>query len=74
MAYAQTQTQSKAGYKAGVQDYKLTYYTPDYTPKDTDILAAFRVTPQPGVPPEEAGAAVAAESSTVLGQQCGLTS
>ncbi|KAM0932004.1 putative ribulose-bisphosphate carboxylase [Dioscorea sansibarensis] len=31
---------------------------------DTDILAAFRVTPQPGVPPEEAGAAVAAESST----------
>nr|P81080.1 RecName: Full=Ribulose bisphosphate carboxylase large chain; Short=RuBisCO large subunit; AltName: Full=Water stress-responsive protein 1/2/14 [Pinus pinaster] len=24
---------------------------------DTDILAAFRVTPQPGVPPEEAGAA-----------------
>jgi hypothetical protein len=33
MAYAQTQTQSKAGYKAGVQDYKLTYYTPDYTPK-----------------------------------------
>ncbi|XP_019241962.1 PREDICTED: uncharacterized protein LOC109222001, partial [Nicotiana attenuata] len=30
----------------------------------TDILAAFRVTPQPGVPPEEAGAAVAAESST----------
>ena len=57
MSYSQTQTQSKAGYKAGVQDYKLTYYTPDYTPKDTDILAAFRVTPQPGVPPEEAGAA-----------------
>ncbi|KAL0702016.1 hypothetical protein Bca4012_058138 [Brassica carinata] len=33
-------------------------------PNDTDILEAFRVTPQPGVPPEEAGAAVAAESST----------
>ncbi|KAK8956597.1 Ribulose bisphosphate carboxylase large chain [Platanthera zijinensis] len=46
------------------RDYKLTYYTPDYETKDTDILAAFRVTPQPGVPPEEAGAAVAAESST----------
>ncbi len=60
-----TYTQSKTkGYSAGVQDYRLTYYTPDYTPKDTDILAAFRVTPQPGVPPEEAGAAVAAESST----------
>ncbi len=63
MSYSQTSTKSK-GYEAGVKDYKLTYYTPDYTPKDTDILAAFRVTPQPGVPPEEAGAAVAAESST----------
>ena len=41
----------------------MTYYTPEYETKDTDILAAFRVTPQPGVPPEEAGAAVAAESS-----------
>ena len=64
MSYSQTQTKSKSGYKAGVQDYKLTYYTPDYTPKDTDVLAAFRMSPQPGVPPEEAGAAVAAESST----------
>ena len=51
MSYSQTTTQSKAGYSAGVKDYKLTYYTPDYTPKDTDILAAFRMTPQPGVPP-----------------------
>jgi len=42
----------------------LTYYTPDYVVKDTDVLAAFRMTPQPGVPPEECGAAVAAESST----------
>lgn len=64
MSYAQTKTQSKSGYQAGVKDYRLTYYTPDYTPKDTDLLAAFRMTPQPGVPPEEAGAAVAAESST----------
>jgi ribulose-bisphosphate carboxylase large chain len=40
------------------------YWRPDYEPKDTDVLAAFRVTPQPGVPPEEAGAAVAGESST----------
>ncbi|KAF7800411.1 ribulose-1,5-bisphosphate carboxylase/oxygenase large subunit [Senna tora] len=55
---------ASVGFKAGVKDYKLTYYTPDYETKDTDILAAFRVTPQPGVPPEEAGAAVAAESST----------
>ncbi|MCE0480830.1 hypothetical protein HAX54_037976 [Datura stramonium] len=42
---------------------KLPQFSWDQT-KDTDILAAFRVTPQPGVPPEEAGAAVAAESST----------
>ncbi|PSO56447.1 MAG: ribulose-bisphosphate carboxylase large subunit [Cyanobacteria bacterium QH_8_48_120] len=64
MSYSQTQTQSKAGYQAGVKEYRLMYYAPDYTPRDTDVLAAFRVTPQPGVPPEEAGAAVAAESST----------
>ncbi|KAE8661218.1 EPIDERMAL PATTERNING FACTOR-like protein 3-like [Hibiscus syriacus] len=53
----------------------MTYYTPDMKSKDTDILVAFRVTPQPGVPPEEAGAAVAAES-TGTGQPWtnGLTS
>ncbi|KAJ0084323.1 hypothetical protein Patl1_29675 [Pistacia atlantica] len=51
----QTETKASVGFKAGVKDYKLTYYTPDYITKDTDILAAFRVTPQPGVPPEEAG-------------------
>ena len=60
----QTQTMTSAGFKAGVKDYKLTYYTPDYEPLITDILAAFRVTPMPGVPADEAGAAVAAESST----------
>lgn len=60
----QTETKAGAGFKAGVKDYRLTYYTPDYVVKDTDILAAFRMTPQPGVPPEECGAAVAAESST----------
>ena len=64
MSYSQTQSKSGAGYDAGVQDYRLTYYAPDYTPRDTDILAAFRMTPQPGVPPEECAAAVAAESST----------
>jgi ribulose-bisphosphate carboxylase large chain len=40
------------------------YWQPDYEPQDTDVLCAFRVTPQDGVPPEEAGAAVAGESST----------
>jgi ribulose-bisphosphate carboxylase large chain len=50
---------------AGVIPYaEMGYWRPDYEPKDTDVLAAFRVTPQPVVPPEEAGAAVAGESST----------
>jgi len=40
------------------------YWQPDYIPNDTDIIAAFRLTPQDGVDPEEAGAAVAGESST----------
>jgi ribulose-bisphosphate carboxylase large chain len=52
-------------WNAGVIPYaEMGYWKPDYEPKDTDVLAAFRVTPQPGVPPEEAGAAVAGESST----------
>ena len=50
---------------AGVIPYAdMGYWRPDYEPNDTDVLAAFRVTPQPGVPPQEAGAAVAGESST----------
>src|SRR5450755_3808111 len=52
-------------WSAGVIPYaEMGYYEPDYVPKDTDILAAFRITPQPGVDPEEAAAAVAGESST----------
>ena len=54
----------RGAYQPGVHDYRDAYYEPGYTPGDTDILAAFRVTPQPGVPPDEAAAAVAAESST----------
>nr|GLL21102.1 Ribulose bisphosphate carboxylase large chain [Ipomoea trifida] len=46
-----------------VSPYKLTYYTPEYQTKDIDILEAFQVTPQPEVPLEEAGTAVAAKSS-----------
>ncbi|KAK5771800.1 hypothetical protein PVK06_048044 [Gossypium arboreum] len=59
----QIETKASVGFQVGVKEYKLTYYTPEYEVKDTDILAAFRATPQPGVPPEEAGAAVAAKSS-----------
>jgi ribulose-bisphosphate carboxylase large chain len=58
-----TKTKASVRFKAGVKDYILTYYTPEYQTKDMDILAALRVTPQPRVPPKEAGAAVAAESS-----------
>src|SRR3569833_2056467 len=54
----------KKTYKAGVKEYRETYWMPNYTPSETDILACFKVTPQPGVPNEEAAAAVAAESST----------
>src|SRR5215218_5716323 len=52
-------------WNAGVIPYaEMGYWQPDYVPKDSDVLCAFRITPQPGVPPEEAGAAVAGESST----------
>jgi ribulose-bisphosphate carboxylase large chain len=52
-------------YKAGVLKYaQMGYWQPDYQPKATDILALFRITPQEGVDPVEAAAAVAGESST----------
>jgi ribulose-bisphosphate carboxylase large chain len=40
------------------------YWDATYTVKTTDVLALFRITPQPGVDPVEATAAVAGESST----------
>jgi len=55
----------KDRYKSGVMEYKkMGYWEPEYEPKDTDIIALFRVTPQDGVDPIEASAAVAGESST----------
>ncbi|GBD45030.1 Ribulose bisphosphate carboxylase large chain [bacterium HR40] len=60
-----TMLTGKDRYKAGVIPYKkMGYWRPEYTPKETDILACFRITPQEGVDPEEAAAAVAGESST----------
>ena len=57
--------EGKKRWGAGVIPYaKMGYWNPDYVPKDTDILAAFRITPQKGVDPIEASAAVAGESST----------
>jgi ribulose-bisphosphate carboxylase large chain len=55
----------KARWTAGVTPYReMGYYDADYEPRDTDVLAAFRITPQSGVDPIEAAAAVAGESST----------
>jgi ribulose-bisphosphate carboxylase large chain len=52
-------------YKAGVLEYKkMGYWDGDYSPKDTDLICLFRITPQKGVDPIEAAAAVAGESST----------
>ena len=51
-------------YSAGVKEYRETYWTPEYSVKETDLLACFKITPQDGVPREEVAAAVAAESST----------
>ena len=52
-------------YRAGVLEYKqMGYWEPDYRPKDTDVICVFRITPQDGVDPIEAAAAIAGESST----------
>jgi ribulose-bisphosphate carboxylase large chain len=54
-----------ARYKAGVLKYaQMGYWDSDYVPKETDVLAMFRITPQDGVDATEAAAAVAGESST----------
>jgi ribulose-bisphosphate carboxylase large chain len=55
----------KDRWSAGVTPYaEMGYYDADYEPMDSDVLAAFRITPQEGVDPIEAAAAVAGESST----------
>jgi ribulose-bisphosphate carboxylase large chain len=52
-------------YESGVIPYKkMGYWDADYTIKESDVLCLFRITPQPGVDPIEAAAAVAGESST----------
>ncbi|MEQ1713041.1 MAG: ribulose-bisphosphate carboxylase large subunit, partial [Hyphomicrobium sp.] len=61
----QTEIKGAARYKAGVLKYaQMGYWQGDYVPKDTDLIALFRITPQDGVDPIEAAAAVAGESST----------
>src|SRR3954466_3053864 len=52
-------------YKSGVIPYKkMGYWQPDYEPIETDVIALFRITPQPEGDADEAAAAVAGESST----------
>lgn len=66
MSDVQERTRIKSDrYESGVIPYaKMGYWDADYPVKDTDVLAMFRITPQPGVDPIEAAAAVAGESST----------
>jgi ribulose-bisphosphate carboxylase large chain len=65
MASSSPNGQEKDRWDPGVQSYaSMGYWQPDYEPKETDVLAVFRVTPQDGVDPIEAAAAVAGESST----------
>ncbi|WP_044042238.1 form I ribulose bisphosphate carboxylase large subunit [Caballeronia insecticola] len=62
---ARNPSDPRSRYAAGVMKYReMGYWQPDYIPKDTDVIALFRITPQAGVEPEEAAAAVAGESST----------
>ena len=64
-ADAKTEIKGKERYRAGVLKYaQMGYWNGDYEPKDTDLIALFRITPQDGVDPIEAAAAVAGESST----------
>ncbi len=56
---------TKGRWTAGVTPYaEMGFWDPDYEPSETDILCAFRITPQDGVDAIEAAAAVAGESST----------
>ncbi len=58
-------TDVKKRYSAGVLKYRqMGYWVADYQPKETDLICLFRITPQAGVDPIEAAAAVAGESST----------
>src|ERR1700753_1249803 len=65
MTTTPTTIRPKDRWASGVTPYaEMGYYDADYVPADTDVLAEFRTTPQPGVDAIEAAAAVAGESST----------
>jgi ribulose-bisphosphate carboxylase large chain len=64
-ASGNSKDKKKGRWSAGVTPYaEMGYYLPDYEPKPSDVLCAFRLVPQEGVEPIEASAAVAGESST----------
>ena len=59
---------TKKRYTAGVLKYaQMGYWDADYVPKETDVLAVFRITPQDGVDPIEAAAAVVGEHGVAVG-------
>ena len=65
MATTTSPGRQKNRWTSGVTPYaEMGFWDSDYEPKDTDILCAFRITPQEGVDAIEAAAAVAGESST----------
>jgi ribulose-bisphosphate carboxylase large chain len=65
MTPATAQPGTRDRWTAGVTPYaEMGYWDADYEPRGTDVLAAFRITPQEGVDAIEAAAAVAGESST----------
>ena len=55
-------------YESGVIPYaKMGYWDASYSVKTTDVLALFRITPQPGVDPVEAAAAASTGSTPGCG-------
>ena len=64
LGQGRTATRDEQESLAGVGHYRLTYLNDDYKVLDTDLLAAFRVVPQPGVLKVSSGSAIADESST----------
>ena len=52
-----TLKEGKERYRSGVIPYKnMGYWEPDYRPKDTDLIAVFRITPPPLRGPRQAAA------------------
>jgi len=65
MASSENGTEKKDRWASGVTPYaEMGYWNDEYEVKETDVLCAFRITPQEGVDAIEAAAAVAGESST----------